>query len=190
MKTHPIIPAILLLLVLWSCNEERSSTDIVNIQEDTSKNPGISLQNKNEIVFESYCNQKYGFCVDFPRDILFPQGESESSDGQVFKSKDAENTFWVYRDFRDEIDPDIGYSIEIAYNEDAWGDNPDKPKRVVTYKKLYKESYDVSGYDNGKIFYQKTIMRKGMLYTCLFEYQEKEKKLYDKFIIRMCKTFL
>lgn len=142
-----------------------------------------------DIKYETYCNGKFGFCVDYPVGILYPQGESGSGDGQIFKSKDAENTLRVYRDFRDNIDPDTTYNIETAYNEDSRGNIPDKPKRVITYKKLEKSFFVVSGYNNGKIFYQKTIMSNNQLATCIIEYREVDKKMFNVFSEKIFNSF-
>lgn len=178
---------------LLSCNSNQTQTQDNNLQQNSTKKLDTTSQNigtvDEEIKYETYCNQRFGFCIDYPNEILFPQGESGNGDGQIFKSKDAENTLWAYRDFRDNIDPEIQYTIETAYNEDSWGNNPDKPKRVITYKKLGNIFFIVSGYDDGKIFYQKSIMREGQLVTCLIEYNESEKDIYNKISDRIFKSF-
>jgi hypothetical protein len=142
-----------------------------------------------EIIFKTYCNERFGFCVDYPLGVLFPQGESDNRDGQIFKSKDAETKLLVYRDFRDNIDPETQFNIETAYNEDSWGNDPDNPKRVITYKKLGKTFFVISGYNKGKIFYQKSVMTNGQLATCIIEYQEKDMAYYNKIADRIFKSF-
>lgn len=171
----------ILAVGLLSCNSnqtQKPDTDSQNIETV-----------EKEINYETYCNQRFGFCIDYPTDMLFPQGESGNGDGQIFKSKDAENTLRAYRDYRDNIDPETQYTIESAYNEDSWGNNPDEPKRVITYKKLGKAFFVVSGYNDGKIFYQKSIIKDGQLFTCLIEYNESDKEIYNNISDRISKSF-
>ena len=175
---------------LISCNNNQVQTKDKPLQQDkTQRSDTISKTTEEEIKYETYCNQRYNFCIDYPSGRLFAQGESDSGDGQTFKSKDADNTLKVYRDFRDNINPDQTYTIEDAYNEDSRGNNPDKPKRVITYKKLGKNYFVVSGYNEGKIFYQKTAITSGELKTCLLEYKEIDKEVYNKISDRIFKSF-
>jgi hypothetical protein len=148
-----------------------------------------SFVNSEEIKFKKYCSSKFGFCVDYPEGILFPQGESDNGDGQMFKSKNAENYLQVYRDYRDMVEENAKFSLEDAYQLDTWSNDPDKPKRVLTYKKLGKNFYVVSGYNNSKVFYQKTIIINDVLATCMLEYNEAEKSIYDKVCDRIYKSF-
>jgi hypothetical protein len=141
-----------------------------------------------EIRYDSYCNEQYGFCIDYPVEILLPQGESDSGDGQAFKSKDGENTLLVYRDLRDNSDPDGNFTIQQAFQEDI-KIYPERSNREVTYKKEGENFYVVSGYNNGKIFYQKTILSDGKLVTCLLEYSESEKERYNKIAEYIFSTF-
>lgn len=143
----------------------------------------------DEITFKKYCSSKFGFCVEYPERILFPQGESDNGDGQIFKSKNAENYLQVYRDYRDMVAENSKFTLEDAYQLDTWANDPDKPKRVLTYKKLGKNFYVVSGYNNGKVFYQKTIIIDDVLATCMIEYNETEKSVYDKVCDRIYKSF-
>lgn len=181
------------IIGLSSCNSNQTQTPNNILQQDSTKILDTTSQTtgkvNEEIKYETYCNQRFGFCIDYPNEILFPQGESGNGDGQIFKSRDAENILWAYRDFRDNIDPEIQYTIETAYNEDSRGNNPDKPKRVITYKKLGNNFFVVSGYDDDKIFYQKSIMRDGQLVTCLIEYKESDKNIYNKISDRIFKSF-
>lgn len=138
------------------------------------------VNNDEKILYSSYCNERFGFCVDYPPELLIPQGESDSGDGQIFMSKDGENILRAYRDFRDNINPDTAYSIQATYEEDSGGQDDDKSGRTITYKKLGKHFFVISGRHNNKIFYQKTLFSNGQLVTCLLEYNERDKVLFDK----------
>jgi hypothetical protein len=182
----------------WSCGQNNSvaekntsSIDSRGQSDSLSKKESQSQRFKKskEITFKNYCSSSYGFCVDYPEGILFPQGESDNGDGQMFKSKNADNYLQVSRDYRDVAEEDSKFSLEDAYQLDTWSKDPDKPKRVLTYKKLGKNFYVVSGYNNGKVFYQKTIIFDDILATCMIEYNEAEKLVYDKVCDRVYKSF-
>ncbi len=162
------------IFTLGGCND-RNATPVKDVTEQQAK-----ATDDKQVLYSSYCNERFGFCVDYPPALLVPQGESGSGDGQVFKSGDGENTLLAYRDFRDNMNPDTIYSIQATYEEDCSGYGDDKSGRTVTYKKLGKHFFVVSGRHNGKIFYQKTLFSNGQLVTCLLEYNERDKALFDR----------
>lgn len=132
---------------------------------------------KDSIHYGSYCNQRYHFCIDYPKDYLIPQGESGSEDGQAFKSADGADRLLAYRDLRDNMDPDVKFNIKTTYEEDLKDENI----KEVTYKKLGRDFYVISGYNKkGQIFYQKSMISDGQLMTCLLEYREADKALFAK----------
>lgn len=172
-----------IILLIYACTGSSSRQN----KKDPS---GNADNNKIEnIKYENYCNGRFGFCIDYPANTLFPQGESANGDGQVFMSKNAETILSVYRDYRDNLNPKESYDISQAFDEDTWTDASNESKRVVTYKHLGKDYYVVSGYNDGKIFYQKTILTKDGLATALIEYSETEKDFYDKVAEQIFKTF-
>lgn len=132
---------------------------------------------RDPIRYDTYCNERYHYCIDYPKDYLVPQGESGSGDGQAFVSTDGTNQLLAYRDLRDNIDPDVKFSIKTAYDEDLKDENI----KEVTYKKLGNGFYVITGYNKkGSIFYQKSIIREGQLITCELEYREADKELFDQ----------
>ncbi len=146
---------------------------------------------QTEIKYKNYLNQKFGFSVDYPYEILTPEGESDSKDGQVFRSKKTPaNTLTVYRDYIDLIDPEIVFTLEVAYKKHVNTFSKKGNGRNITYKKLDKGFFVLSGYkDNGDIYYQKTIMVDGNLCTCLLEYKEVDKALFNKISVAVFKSF-
>lgn len=138
----------------------------------------------SEIKYDTYCNERFGYCIDYPLGVLFPQGESGNKDGQVFESRNSENTLTVYRDFRDMIDETPDH-LKNAFEEDTKSENG----KSVTYQKLGKDHYVVSGYDHGKIFYQKSILSDGELSTCILAYNQQDRALYDKISERIFRSF-
>lgn len=184
------------VFILTGCNTGRSDKGKGNGKPDTvalSMDTVIEIQQpqtseEGGIKYKTYNNNTYNYSVDYPVDLLIPQGESGSGDGQVFKSKDEKCTLWVYRDFRDNVS-DSSYTIETAYKEDAQPDHPDHPKREITYKTSGKNFYVISGTEGNKVFYQKTIMKKEQLITCLLEYKKSEKTKYDPVTEHISRSF-
>lgn len=183
------------IIVVTSCNNNSTTEQTVQIKETNIKDDSIAKEitqiqkEQSNTEFLTYYNERFGFHVDYPSQVLFPQGESDNGDGQVFSSKNSENTLRVYRDYQNLLDPEINFTIQEAYNIYSKSNSPEYPKRTVTYKKLGKRYFVVSGYDNGKIFYQKTILSNEILATCVLTYKESEREFYDKISERIFKSF-
>ena len=70
-------------------------------------------------------------------------------------------------------------SLEDQYLDESRGGMDDNPKKVVTYKALRKNWFVyVSGYNSGKVFYQKTLLNNNQFKTLYFEYDESKKKYF------------
>lgn len=116
-----------------------------------------------------YCNDLYGYCITAPA-ALYPQGEADARDGQVFLSRDAKVTLRVWGQW--DMEP---FTYEGMYREAArgWPAEAGKAARVVTYKLFRPGFFVVSGLENGRVFYQRTIYVKGKAYaTYVLEYRD------------------
>jgi hypothetical protein len=122
-------------------------------------------------------NARFGYSISYPVDILYPQGEADNGDGQEFLSKNADAKLLVYA-----TNNALNESLEDQYLEISRGGMSDNPKRVVTYKTLKNNWYVVSGYNSGKVFYQKTILHNDQFQTLYFEYDENKKNIYDSLL--------
>ena len=49
-----------------------------------------------EHCYGSYSNGRFGYSIDYPKDLLIPQGESDNEDGQEFTSKDGKAVLLVW----------------------------------------------------------------------------------------------
>ena len=121
----------------------------------------------------NYCNARYGYCVNIPKS-LFPQGESDNGDGEVFLSRDARVSLTVWASHTLAGVP--GASFDTRFREDArgWPVGNGRSARVVTYTLHRPTFYVVSGLENGKIFYQRTLNnpRSGTYATYLLTYPD------------------
>lgn len=104
-------------------------------------------------VYHTYYNPRFGYSIAYPKDILYPQGESDNGDGQKFLSKDADASLIVYGS-----NNALNQSLEDLYLEESRGGTYENPTKVVTYQVLKNNWFVVSGYNSGKVFYQKTIL--------------------------------
>ncbi len=135
-------------------------------------------------VYDTYYNHRYDYSIDYPKDVLFPQGESDNGDGQVFLSKNTDARLLVYASYNALEQP-----LEEIYREQSRGGTPEESQKVVTYRLLKNNWFVVSGYNMGKVFYQKTILNNNELKTFVFEYNENQKSFYEPIIKRLVKSF-
>lgn len=135
-------------------------------------------------VYHIYHNPRFDYSIAYPKDILYPQGESDNGDGQKFLSKDADASLIVYGS-----NNALSQSLEDLYLEESRGGTHEKPTKVVTYKVLKNNWFVVSGYKSGKVFYQKTILNKNQFKFFYFEYPESKKKIYDPITKNIATSF-
>lgn len=172
---------------LLADRNESLGKDLENARIDSHfESPNKPVENSNAVSISSYnkyCNARFGFCIDYPENILFPQGESDNGDGQTFKSSQADVELTVSKVYSN---PEFDESLEQNYH--TFSDN-NSPNRTITYQKLYKTFYIVSGQNNGKIFYLKTILLNGEMFSAYIEYPESKKELYNPYCQVIYKTF-
>ncbi|MDH6355314.1 hypothetical protein M2132_001655 [Dysgonomonas sp. PH5-45] len=173
LKKTSILVILFCAIALAGCKKnpkEQIQGQVPNVVEQDSLMPRYS----------SYCNGRYGFCINYPTAIFFPQGESDSGDGQIFLSEDKCNELRVYRDSRTIVN-NGGFSLQEAYNEDI---NENLTGRKVKDNRLSDESYFVTGIDsNGNLFYQKSILSGNEFVTAILSYQPGTEQQYEDLIV-------
>lgn len=176
------ILTLVVLLVLAACH----STPANQPASQKADSPSAPLANTqavpadSAIRFDTYCNARFGYCIGYPKGILYPQPESYNGDGCVLKNKTGESILTVWGRLNQDAE---GNPITLAqqYDDDLHGsmEAEGKTERVVTYQKLGKSFFVISGYRGGNIFYQKTIVKGDAFAFALLEYKESEKALYN-----------
>jgi hypothetical protein len=188
-----VIKAIL-ILTLVSCNAtppnqpKQGLKPTQNIKE--SNDVATTAKISNNISYGKYCNERFGYCINYPIGIIYPQPESYNGDGRVFKNKQGEEILTVWG--RNNSDPDFGHiSIEQQFNDDLHGGEEENGSKdlVITYQKLGKTFFVISGYNKDKIFYQKTIVKGDAFAFAILEYDESEKTTFDSVSERIFKSF-
>jgi hypothetical protein len=135
----------------------------------------------DEVKYAIYENGRFGYAVAYPEGLLIPQGEAENGDGQRFLSKeeDAELAVWGSHNALDE-------TLKERYDRAAKGESG---KRSLTYRTIRKTWFAVSGTEGDRVFYEKTLLRNGVFYTCLISYPKSKKGTYDRITSVIEKSF-
>ena len=184
--------SVLLGLLILSCNSKKDEkTSPAHANTDTGSmvtQPTPAPQ--PEPSFDSYCNSRFQYCIDYPKDTIYPQPESPNGDGRVFKNKNGDKVLTVYGRWAMNTNGD-DMTIKQQYDEDLQGgENPNgNERRTITYNKLGRDYFVISGYEDKKIFYQKTILKNGAFCYAILRYNESDKALYDKVSERIFNSF-
>lgn len=140
----------------------------------------VSAQSK----YKTYYNARYGFSISYPSNLLTPQkAEDVSSSGEIFLSKDKDTEMRIWGEYNV-----FEQTLEQRYNENVkdYGEG-------VTYKILLKNGYVISGFKDGKIFYQKTLHRKDketeVFYTFTIRYKKSDRKKLAPVIRELAESF-
>ena len=135
-------------------------------------NTGAQVKQMGEVYYDGYCNERYGYCVDYP-DFLIPQGEADNGDGQQFISEDGWQKMWVYRDAKMDIETGAPLSLERAYRDDL-------PQKKVTGKELSDNHYFIKGKKDGETtFQQYTLLAGDDFFTIYLEYPDGDDTLFN-----------
>lgn len=121
-----------------------------------------------------YVNEEYGFTIKYPAESF--KLKEMLDEGAVFVSGDGKaelkialgnltGTVTDIDDFRK------AYDIDVAFKGE-------KGKRDVTYNAYHMNNYVLMGYEIKEIFYQKTLLTKGIIVTAILTYDDADKDTY------------
>lgn len=130
--------------------------------------------------YKTYANARFKYSISYPADLLVPQGESENGDGQVFKEKGASSV---------EMRVWGAYNVLNETIRSRYAELTRKWSNGVTYKVIRKDWFVVSAMVNGKIHYQKTILRGDTFKTFEIEYDAVRGSTYNNVTDRVSKSF-
>jgi hypothetical protein len=137
--------------------------------------------------FGSYCNQKYGYLVQYPQ-YLKGEGEPDAQDGQLFSSKSKPLQMRVWGCYSNWLSGE-DMSIEQQRDQDIKNlASSDLPKPVITYKQSGKNWYVISGTSADKIFYQKTVKGKDVFATVMLTYPTDRKAEFDSDVGKIARS--
>lgn len=144
--------------------------------------PSFYAYSAQNVTYRTYQNARYNFSIAYPS-TLMPEGEADNGDGQTFRSRDDTVLMraWGSQNISNE-------SLRAAYQA-AIADFENSGGGSATYKFLGRGFFVVSGVREGKIVYQKTLMRGGTVKTFLIEYPEALQPTYDPITARIARSF-
>jgi hypothetical protein len=128
--------------------------------------------------YQTYSNARFGYSISYPSDLLVPQGESANADGQIFTGDGAEmRVFGSYSLLHETLRAEYDALLE-------------EKGASITYKVFRNTFFVISGKENGRIFYQKTMNGKeGAFLTLMIEYDASKRRIYDAAVTKMVKSF-
>ncbi len=128
----------------------------------------------------TYANARFGTTADYPAD-LFSKNDPppENGDGQSFRTADERAQLAIYGSYNVENDTPASYVERLV------------DKKGVTYKKITKTYYAVSGLRGADIFYERCNFRTGDAapIDCFqITYPAREKAAWDAIVTRISKS--
>ncbi len=133
--------------------------------------------------YRSYHNVRFDYSISYPANILIPQGEAANGDGQKFLSRDGRTEMLVYGSHNS-----LNQSLQQVYEEET-SRTSEHPNRVITYQVLRRDWFALSGIEDGRIFYQKTLLRNGIFKTFRIEYDENDQHFFNAITTKIAGSF-
>ena len=134
-----------------------------------------------EAPYSEYRNNRFSFSIPYPTDLLYPQGESDNADGQVFLSRDAQIELRCWGGYS------LDKPLEIKYKNSMSLEKNRSKKTVITYKIKKNDWFVIGGVDNVNeiIFYRKVFLVDDVFKECVITYPENEEKKMDKIVSKI-----
>jgi len=128
--------------------------------------------------YTKYCNDRYGFCVEYPVNLGMKPAPT-NNDGRVFYDSEG-YSMRVYGSYNA-----LDHSIKAEMKEEEKGFD------IVTYRAAKNNWYVLSGYKDDDIIYLKTYMsrNKEIFYHLHISYPAKFKTEYNKIVSKVSKSF-
>lgn len=134
--------------------------------------------------YATYRNARFAYAVDYPRDVLVPQGEAENGDGQKFLSKDKQVAMAVWGGHNA-----LGHSIAAEFDFQAKGLAEELPGFAIAYKTVRGTWFVLSGQTAERIVYQKTVLAGDVFKSVRIEYPRSRKSGMDTLVTRISASF-
>ena len=130
--------------------------------------------------YQTYHNARFNYSISYPSDLLIPQGEAENGDGQKFLTRDGKVEMLVYGS-----NNALEKTLRAAYQEETGR----RQNRTVTYQVLKTDWFVVSGTENDKVFFEKTMLHSGVFKTFRIEYDKGVKNTWDPITAKIARSF-
>jgi len=124
-----------------------------------------------------YHNSRFGYSVDYPADLLVPQGEAANGDGQVFKAKKGDATLTVFGQY---------LMKEIHAQCDAVATARSFDDAHITYKVEKPNLSIASGYRKpGVVFYLRKVKAAQTCLSLELAYPIEDRGTFDSQVARI-----
>lgn len=188
--THGFFPWVRLvqstLLLVFICAAEAFPQTSMAAKQQ-SKAPDLPPEMEQRVsavcaktdTFDCYTNHKYGFVIAWPKKYLKAMGESDAGDGQTFDAPDkrANLTVWA------------AMNAPGAKLQNLFKDAVAESGNQVTYTFLGNDNFVISGTEDGKIFYRKTLLTKDLSSTFILTYDPALKDVFNPMVKDIGQSF-
>jgi hypothetical protein len=141
--------------------------------------PGFAAQDNH--LWKTYTNERFGFSVCYPSDLLRLEAAPDNNDGQTFiGSNGAKIAAWGSWNATD-------WTLADSAREDEKRLANDGGK--VTYKVIRKGFYVISGRNGDQIFYNRTALANGKLSAVELTYPAVDSALWNAISARVSQCF-
>lgn len=126
--------------------------------------------------WDTYCNNRFGFCVDYPKRLFAGAGPSSGDGGRFY---DAGGLVIEVTGSNRSPQQTIGREMKLL----------SRGLKKITHQAKGKDWFAMSGYRDDKIIYCKTYVGKASVNQLLIEYPEEKKAQYAKAAARVSRSF-
>lgn len=127
------------------------------------------------VTLVSYSNARFNYWVHVPSDLT-ALPPPDNGDGQAWRSQDGRVRVAAWGSYGPGVLDIPKPSAFLAWSEK----NEREGGNRITYRKLLKEAFVLSGYlKDGRIFYQKTLVKDGTAATVRIEYPLNQHAVWD-----------
>lgn len=139
--------------------------------------PLLLIQPAQADGYLSYCNDRFGFCVDYP-EYFGMEPAPENNDGRKFYDRDG------FQMTASGINNVLDGTLESEMKE------RETDFDSVTYRKQDKGWYALSGYKGDDILYVKSFVGQHSISTLYLQYPTAMKSDYDRTVSHIVKSFV
>jgi len=121
------------------------------------------------VTYTRYINTRYGFSIPYPSELLVPQPPPGNNDGREFLSHDKQAQMSAWGTF----------NVMEETLAGRFSQEKTDPDRTVTYETSKDDWFVISGYIDGRIFYQRTYLVDDIFYTFFISYDQNLSDMFD-----------
>lgn len=132
--------------------------------------------------YETYRNERFGYRVLYPVNLVSPLPESDNGDGRKFKSADGQITLSVWGQ-NNALSRTLRGQMDAARRE--WA----KDRARFTYTRTTPDFYVLSGTTGSQIFYEKTVPRGEGFATMLWQFPVSRRPRMNDIVTRTSRAF-